>query len=67
MASHEKGKKHQLILTKQRKKKNSLDCSVYIRGFKKDSDVENELTEILSRYGTIKEIYVDKEKVVNLV
>ncbi|XP_065052876.1 speckle targeted PIP5K1A-regulated poly(A) polymerase-like isoform X1 [Rhopilema esculentum] len=62
VASHEKGKKHQLVLTKQKKKKKSLDCSVYIRGFNKGSDVENELTEILSRYGIIKEIYVDKEK-----
>ena len=38
---------------------------MFVRGFKKDSDVENDLKKALGTYGEITDIYVDKEKVVS--
>ena len=34
-----------------------------MRGFKKDSDIENDLKAAFCKYGAIADVYVDKEKV----
>ena len=45
------------------KKKKLSRCSVFVRGFRKDSDIENDLELVFSKFGSIADVYVDKEKV----
>ena len=52
-------------MQKKEKKQNSLQNGVYVRGFKKESDVEVNLRRLFTKYGPIKDIYVDKEMVRN--
>lgn len=63
VAVHNKGRKHQKLLDRIQKDKKLLGCSVFVRGFKKESDIENDIKAVLGKYGCIKDVYVDKEKV----
>ena len=61
--SHERGRKHQNLLIKSENKRKSLLCGLYVRGFKKQLAIEEDLKAVFCKYGDIKDIYVDKEKV----
>ena len=65
--SHNKGKRHQRLWTKIQKKMKLSCCSIFVRGFKKDSDIENDLRVAFGKYGCISDVYVDKEKVFTLI
>ena len=61
--SHNKGRKHQRLWNMIQKKEKLSRCSVFVRGFRKDSDIENDLELVFSKFGSIADVYVDKEKV----
>ena len=63
--THNQGRKHQRLLLKKKRKNENQQCSIFVKGFDKNSDVASDLQRTFSPYGTVKDVYVDKNKVFN--
>ncbi|CAF0947367.1 unnamed protein product [Rotaria sp. Silwood1] len=61
LADHTKGKRHQALLNARERYESSQNSSIYVSRIKSEHD-ENILKEYFSRFGQIKNCFIDKEK-----
>jgi RNA recognition motif-containing protein len=62
LADHTNGKRHQALLTARQRFETSQNASIYITRIKPEHD-EIILKNYFSRFGEIKNCFIDKEKV----
>ena len=62
LADHRNGKRHQALLTARERFETSQNASIYITRIKPEHD-QNLLKDYFSRFGEIKNCFIDKEKV----
>ncbi|XP_078378643.1 speckle targeted PIP5K1A-regulated poly(A) polymerase-like isoform X2 [Oculina patagonica] len=62
LPTHNKGKKHQRLLSLKQERTNSSRKSIYVRGFQNSGSIEEELTEYFSVYGKVTNVFLDKDK-----
>ncbi|CAF1396654.1 unnamed protein product [Adineta steineri] len=61
LADHTNGKRHQALLTARERFETSQQSSIYVSNIKREHDV-NLLKDYFSRFGQIKNCFIDKEK-----
>ncbi|XP_028405404.1 speckle targeted PIP5K1A-regulated poly(A) polymerase-like [Dendronephthya gigantea] len=59
---HNNGKKHQRLLQSRKERQACTERSIYVRGFENRNALENDLNEYFSRFGTVTNIFIDKQK-----
>jgi RNA recognition motif-containing protein len=62
LADHTNGKRHQALLTARERFETSQNSSIYVTRIKPEHD-ETILKNYFSRFGQIKNCFIDKEKV----